>query len=438
LQSRTAPLGLKNLGQNVCFFNSLVQALYSIKSLRERVCQFEINVSTPVKTMAINELFTSMTSSAVPIETYQLLPFFGIGGYDHSRFEQFDAQECLLHILEIIYPSNADNTVLDASIFKIAMLEELLCKSCKKISEKNMYDSICCIKFSNLYNNSIEKELLKLINAQNAELLDEPYVCSNCPIRTMALKSTTLLHVSDYLIISLGLFRFDQATNTCRKVIPEITIENRIDNILLGTLQLQAVIFHHGETANSGHYTSAVKYGEQWFSVDDAIVNPIHNPNFNCKVNDHIVPYLLIYKKSNVVTSFANHTCHFSNLQLNINQTKTNSPLISFPTKPTLTTTTPNELNNNRKNKADQILQKECDLYGITFLPPNENETTTAIRKRRKTMRDEIKHKKKCPENKKEDFHFKVCAEDEKKTVFKKQFPSLVNNSNIPPKSTSN
>uniref|UniRef100_A0A7M5XKR3 ubiquitinyl hydrolase 1 n=1 Tax=Clytia hemisphaerica TaxID=252671 RepID=A0A7M5XKR3_9CNID len=106
LQSRTAPLGLKNLGQNVCFFNSLVQALYSIKRLRERVRHFEINVSTPVRTMAINELFTSMTSSAVPIETYQLLPFFRIGGYDHSRFEQFDAQECLLHILKIIYPSN--------------------------------------------------------------------------------------------------------------------------------------------------------------------------------------------------------------------------------------------------------------------------------------------------------------------------------------------
>ena len=48
------PLGLKSIGQNVCFFNSVDQMLYLVNSLREHTCLF--NTHKPV-VLIIKELF---------------------------------------------------------------------------------------------------------------------------------------------------------------------------------------------------------------------------------------------------------------------------------------------------------------------------------------------------------------------------------------------
>ena len=99
VHSRLIPLGLKNLGQNVCFFNSLIQALYSLKSFREFVFESSNSNSGMV---TLSELFTSMTTSKAPIETYHQIPSFEITGYEHHRFQQFDAQEGLIYMWQFI------------------------------------------------------------------------------------------------------------------------------------------------------------------------------------------------------------------------------------------------------------------------------------------------------------------------------------------------
>ena len=65
--------------------------------------------------------------------------------------------------------------------------------------------------------------------------------------------------------------------------------------------KLFAVIYHHGQDANKGHYSAAIFHTGQktWFQFDDAHVNKIEltnvlNPDINVKV-----PYLLIYRKFN-------------------------------------------------------------------------------------------------------------------------------------------
>ena len=84
-------VGLKNSGQNVCFFNSVIQLLYSVKGFRELVCQIE-NCSSPV--LHLKQLFTAMKYSDTPLETYPFVASIELPNYDPTQRQQFDAQEC--------------------------------------------------------------------------------------------------------------------------------------------------------------------------------------------------------------------------------------------------------------------------------------------------------------------------------------------------------
>eukprot|EP00111_Clytia_hemisphaerica_P013015 TCONS_00038250-protein len=197
-ESRKFPLGLENFGQNVCFFNSVIQVLYSVKSFREFVYQFETNIGNSGK-LAIKDLFSSITSSALPI-----IPSFDLGPsyneYNHSRFQQFDAHECVTYILNQIFASQ-QNSSSGESIFKTTSIQSILCQSCSTASEMNVFDQIFSIEFTDRFNhNSIENEISRLVSDPHGELLESLYNCENCLTQTRATKCKQLL---TYLTISL-------------------------------------------------------------------------------------------------------------------------------------------------------------------------------------------------------------------------------------------
>ena len=67
------PLGLLNLGENVCFFNSVIQVLYSITTFREYVLQLTLlRDNPPVST--IKNLFKKIGSSNDPVKNIFLCP----------------------------------------------------------------------------------------------------------------------------------------------------------------------------------------------------------------------------------------------------------------------------------------------------------------------------------------------------------------------------
>ena len=81
------PVGFKNLGQNVCFFNSVIQVLYSVDLFREHI--LSVNTLDPVVLM-IKELFRVIELSNTPIETYQYIQSLELPNYDHTLKQQFD------------------------------------------------------------------------------------------------------------------------------------------------------------------------------------------------------------------------------------------------------------------------------------------------------------------------------------------------------------
>ena len=278
------------------FFNSVIQSLYSIDSFREFIKTLHTNEPS---TVAIQDLFSTIENSEIPIETYEFIKSIVLPGYDHIQREQFDAQECINSILNHVYQVHL-NEIPAESAFRVSFLESVLCQSCNNPSERTEYYNMSRIQFPNHLDpgNSTKDMIEKLTNDPYGEFLQD-YICSNCPTRTNATKSRTLFNVSDALIIQLVIFRYDQTTGSLKKLVPNLNIETEIENVLLGTLKLQAIIYHHGETPNSGHYSAVVKYDKQWYSVNDEHVTLINSEEFNCKASDKIVPYVLIFKKCN-------------------------------------------------------------------------------------------------------------------------------------------
>merc|ERR1712147_380988 len=100
-----------------------------------------------------------------------------------------------------------------------------------------------------------------------------------------------------YFIIQLKIFGYNGITDAF-KIIPNLIIEEEINNILLGKLRLCAVVYHIGNSPYHGHYVCAIKDGQSWYTCnDDKIdlgVKLRCNPSIN---NDMLIPYLLIYEK---------------------------------------------------------------------------------------------------------------------------------------------
>ena len=76
------------------------------------------------------------------------------------------AKECLMYILNQVYPLKSDNCVPDENVFQTSSLESVLCQNCNRALEKTLYiDTICLIEFPDPYQgNSIWNEVERLPN----------------------------------------------------------------------------------------------------------------------------------------------------------------------------------------------------------------------------------------------------------------------------------
>ena len=95
-----------------------------------------------------------------------------------------------------------------------------------------------------------------------------------------------------------NLFGYDRSCNRRFKIIPNLIIEEEIDNILLGKLHLCAVIYHIGDSPDQGHYVCAIKDDDIWYTCNDDRIDFGVKLRCNPAIKDDLlIPYLLIYEK---------------------------------------------------------------------------------------------------------------------------------------------
>ena len=90
------------------------------------------------------------------------------------------------------------------------------------------------------------------------------------------------------------MFKFDIISNQSRKITPNIIINEELTCV--DTYELIGIVWHTGESANSGHYVSNVKVNGVWYLTNDTLVTRELKRYIPSSKE---VPYILFYKKRN-------------------------------------------------------------------------------------------------------------------------------------------
>ena len=132
--------------------------LYSLPIFREYINQLR----SPVKEVArkIRKLFKEIETSNALVRTSFCGRYLNLRLYEHGM--QYDAHECLLQLLEKIYPN-----VNDECIFKIDKLESTICNDCDHAANN---DGICTDWSLHSDNSSTIRRMLH-------QLMDSTYGC---------------------------------------------------------------------------------------------------------------------------------------------------------------------------------------------------------------------------------------------------------------------
>ena len=214
----------------------------------------------------------------------------------------------LTYILNLFYPRINDtnnphhNEVPENCEFLLDGEESVLCFNCNKHSNKYFRESLSQIEFHEFdVEISVQMKIEEMTSNPYGERMDELYKCEHCrltqPNGTEATRARTVMNINKYIIIQLKTFGYDQTTQQIFKTIPELRIEEQIDNILLGKLNLCAVVYHIGNSPTQGHYVSCVKENNIWYTCNDSICT--NGVKLHCAPTDQdkMTPYLLIYEK---------------------------------------------------------------------------------------------------------------------------------------------
>ena len=288
--NRKCPVKLENDGVNVCFFNSIVQVLYSFSSFHDYLAQTSVS-NTVIET--IKDLFQTMNFANGVVTTF---PYLNQLQLNHYQFRmQYDAEEALRFMIEKCYPNYSESN------FGVTIDESFECEErlggCKR--KYNKPESHRILKLQ-IKETSDVQTVQHLLEANINYHLPEDYRCQltedeGCLSIGTVSKESVVTEVKDILVIQLKIFSHDSLGNE-RKFLPSIVINEHISHF--DNFTLEGIIWHHGENVNNGHYTAMVKHSDTWYHTNDSAIDR-SSVKFSCNAGEYMVPYLLFYKRNN-------------------------------------------------------------------------------------------------------------------------------------------
>ena len=165
------------------------------------------------------KIFKEIETSNVHVRTSVYVRYLNLQ-HDEPGI-QYDVHECLLQLLEKIYPNINDNC-----IFKIDNLESTLCNDCGHTTNN---DGVCIDWSLYLDNSSNVQTIRRMLH----ELMDprgeflENYRCEEgCQLINTSTKAVYVTQLPDALIIQLSIFKYIHGI--IKKVIPNLNIDGEI------------------------------------------------------------------------------------------------------------------------------------------------------------------------------------------------------------------
>ena len=388
------PLPLKNLA-NVCFFNAVVQVFHSLLPFRARV--FSDLVDNHIIS-SLRLLFREIESSPIyEIDTYPIVRALQIP--DYIDREQIDAREVVSHLIDnsvewnqITNERNETRNVPDYAFFKLTEIRSIICSHCNKESsttadvpliqlnvdafESQTIGNLLDREF-NVHGSPIAEYRCEVVrDDEGREILDENGNVQGCDLRGHCNQAKSLSVQGDFMIIILKIFLQDTVTGRTRlKIFPDVIIDPELH--VFDKFELQGIIWHHGPSYDSGHYTSNVKSNGIWYHTNDTAIT---QKEMFRTVGEQ-VPYIVIYQKRNCNVLLCRNelkieTCINETVEVHMDSTPThdsNSTWIEFsddeiirPTKRTCALSVGNVDNNDvtpaKKSASDENLVGEEEM----------------------------------------------------------------------------
>ncbi|KAK9171127.1 Ubiquitin carboxyl-terminal hydrolase family protein [Cryptosporidium meleagridis] len=341
-QFRPYGRGLANPGWNVCYFNSILQALtyapyLSIDCLRRNhqkicrhmkdhlvciMCMFEdhVNIMLDNTSKSNTKNDQPIVSSFIKCAQKLIWKRFRIG-------MMHDAQEFLRYFLEALHksclPKNlqtdqtfrkihpiAASTTYIGQLFCGFFLSRIVCHNCQYTS--NTYDPFMDVPLDIMGVSNLENAL-KLFTKIEYLKGENRYMCPKCNQKSDASKQILIEKPPPLLTIQLK--RFSYVGHGSRKPNKAINFSDVLDlqpymssktrsesKISSSTSEssyiykLWAVVCHSGNTLSCGHYyTHAKSIDNKWYCFNDDYVKPTRIENV---LNENHKAYLLFYYRS--------------------------------------------------------------------------------------------------------------------------------------------
>ncbi|MBD3231166.1 hypothetical protein GF322_00735 [Candidatus Dependentiae bacterium] len=305
--------GIKNLG-NTCYFNSTLQCIAGIKSLRSFLIKLKqhFNKNTTIFNLIefVEELGCKKGKILEPRELINAIKrdFFG---ESKCSFEQQDAAEFIRFILAKINDNDPERIISFESNNKIS------CCNCNNSKDRSELYHYIDVQVGS--KNGKTHTLKACLNDYIKEEILQDYSCDNCGHTTKGKKKIEFNSVPDVLIINLKRFKNDLQNGRFVKIQDPIIFDySNFDFKTYLTEQAQelykdktsydlvAFISHNGSSIDRGHYIAHNKDLEtnKWYYFNDSTCYEIPEREIIQQIqkdspNQYSTPYILFYKKRN-------------------------------------------------------------------------------------------------------------------------------------------
>jgi ubiquitin C-terminal hydrolase len=283
------PFGLHNVG-NICWFNSLLQALFSLTAINKRMLDFQSAFTEK------NNVLSSMYSSIIeyelknPSENNTKNHSLGIlkilipqAKNKHISFSQCSASEGFVTLIDMFKCYNIFNMFLNR--FK----HRINCPNCNKTVSVTE-DESCQIELFDNYNPKNEDDFTKYLLNHTSTI--DSYTCDICKQTFKNItKYTSIVMLHEIIVVIFN--KYNNTRNV--KWFPQHMQFTQNDDSQLH-YNIVASIEHFG-TLNSGHYVANAKRNDKYYRFNDASVSLIDK--IEPTPNTYMIMYALNHIKTN-------------------------------------------------------------------------------------------------------------------------------------------
>ena len=280
---KSSLIGCEN-NSNACYMNSLIQALFNVKSFKDKILQYGTignTIITTLRTIFISLDVTQMKRDAWYIDLSETDIFSRLNLNPNT---QEDPREVLTYLIDKINQVNRSNAISKLFDFKEV---KIVYNSGSEISTINnvlelhpMHDI-----YSEFENQDIEVLITRQLDKyqrENDVLVTETHLTIPCKVLCINIERTTSTQTQDMFKLNL-----------------KKTLKIK-DN----TYDLKSIIVHHSTDVNSGHFTTYILKGNKTYHINDIKAYEVDirvNSNYvTCdNISEDCKTAMVIYERSN-------------------------------------------------------------------------------------------------------------------------------------------